>query len=143
MRETGTVVAIANGRARVEIDSRAPTCCSCCNQGASCKTLDVDAPSGLKTGDKVTLEVPGGPVVRNLLMLLVVPAALVVGGVALGYALIAAPPGEINMPAVLIGVALMFGWYIGAHLLDRKRPRSPQSAPRIIDISTNDSLPRP
>lgn len=143
MRETGTVIAIANSRARVEITSSRLTCCSCGNQGASCKTLDVDAPSSLKTGDRVTLEVPSGPVVRNVVVLLLIPACLLAGGVALGYALIPTQPGEINMGVLLIGIGLMAAWYIGVHLVERKRPRAPQSAPRIIGIITNDSLSRP
>jgi positive regulator of sigma E activity len=136
MRKTGTVIAMNKGRARVEIDSGAPTCCSCGNHGTSCNTLEAEAPSGLKTGDRVTLEVPSGPILRSIVMLLLIPACLLAGGVALGCVLIPAQPGEIKMGALLIGVVLMLAWYIAAHVIERHHPRAPQPAPSIIHFTT-------
>ena len=100
--------------------------------------IEVDAPPGLQSGDRVTVEIPGEPVLRNLILFVIMPAILLVGGVTGGYLLIRSEPDQINMGAILIGIGLMLAWYVAMHFVEKRSHPAPQSAPRIVDFSNGD-----
>jgi positive regulator of sigma E activity len=135
MREKGRVMAIKNGRARVEITSSRLSCCSggglCAEHGGNIASLEVDAPPGVKPGDWVTIDIPRRSSWMNALTLLIAPFLLLLGGVFLGYKLF---PGDdhVNVPAILLGVALMIAWQVCACLITRRACVA--DPPRIVGI---------
>jgi positive regulator of sigma E activity len=95
--------------------------------------MEAAAPPGLKAGDRVTIEIPERSTLAAALLLLFAPLVLLFGGTLLGYKLIPGQ-GEVNVPALLVGAALMVAWYVGVHFVDKKRARSSPNPPRIVEI---------
>jgi positive regulator of sigma E activity len=141
MLEKGRVLNIRNGRARVEI---IPTSLSACGRCALCSAtpagsviLDVAAVPDAKVGGIVTIEVPDVSPLRAVIVLLLVPLLLLIGGIMAGYLLGPQKEGAgINLTALLVGATLMAAWYLSVHFVEKRRPPEPQKFPRIVSAET-------
>ena len=154
IEETGLVLDVREGRAKVEVENRGGACCGgCvfCSDDGSGRTIEVDAVADLTPGDRVQVRVPVRSVLVSSLLLLIVPMLLLVGGTILAAALfpVEGPPGRINIPAVAAGFGLMALWYVGVRLVEgRSGPRG-MEPPRIVRIIGRetpegpDNAPRP
>lgn len=140
MQEIGYVRKISDdGMAVVHLNSPDPNCsggCVGCAAQVSKEGRDIELKTidGLGSGDYVKVDIPRRSPLWGTLMLFIIPMLMLVGGVALGYSLwpVAGGAGEVNVRALLIGVAAMVGWYVIIALIE-KYVLAPVPPPRIVE----------
>jgi len=139
MREQGVVREVKDGKAYVEIAlDKDPACASCsalrgcCRIGPGTTRIELDAPAGLRAGDRVLLEVPTPSPLRSALLLLLAPLLLFVAGMGFGHWLVTRGALGGDEGSAAIGIALMGAWYVGTWLHERRAARSPERCPRIV-----------
>jgi len=105
--------------------------------------MNLPAPEGLKTGDRVTVNIPMPGPGRSAALLLLVPVGLLVAAIIAGELLRGADvlPGGSGV-SVLAGFVLMALWYVGVSLYDRRLRRGLRNQPAIaIDDSDSGTQP--
>lgn len=147
-RERGRIIHIENGVARVAIAPEPTDACGkTCGCGQACRVargeFDAPAPPGASVGDDVTIEVPTPGVAGSAVLLLLIPAALFVGGaIAADTLRRRGAPGGGSGWAVLAGAMLMALWYGIMAIYDRHLRRSPEHRPRIVGRPGRPETPR-
>jgi len=139
IREKGIVFKLENGVACVAVlGGSKRTCGSCEACGGSCRMaveqFSVPAPEGLHVGDEVVIEVPTPGVAASTTLIMLIPAALFIGGAFAATLLQKGKllPGGEGM-TFLVGAALMALWLGGVAVYDRHLRRSPEHKPRIVE----------
>ena len=138
MRETGTVIAIDNGTATIEMAAAAHSGCgSCglCRAGADGKTMtiEVSVTEGLAVGDGVTIEIPGPDPGMSAVIVFLLPLVCFMAGLGVGAWLL---PGR-HALAVGIGLAAMAASLFCVAGYDRRLRRSPRHQPRIVEDNSS------
>ena len=137
MRVTGTVVAVANGRARVLVDAAgqdcAAGCCSCATAASCGRQVEAVASGPVEPGATVSVEIGGASAVVSALLLFLLPLLGLVGGVVLGQGGRAAG-SRVSGSSLALGFALFALLFAVACVVDRKvvQPRLPE--PRIVAV---------
>lgn len=138
MRGEGVVCSVAAGTARVALNAAGcARCGSCgvCREQRKAVEIDVDAPDGIRPGDRVAVDIPGPGMARSVMLLLVIPLVAFFAGAALGEWLRAR--GSITAGSwfsFLLALALMALAYLGAGLHDRRIRKAPETRARIIEV---------
>jgi len=127
-RETGTVIAVADGAADVRVQSGAAcaNCSACCHVDKDGVTIEGALNrAGAQVGDRVEVEIPEGADARAGVLVFVLPAAGLLLGYALGAAvatLLGATPdvGGAFGAVLAVAVALVVLRYRGRALPDER-----------------------
>lgn len=138
-RERGVVVQARGGIVRVAlVAERGATCGSCSACGGGCRLartfIEAPSPADLRPGDEVTVEIPGPGIAAAAALLLLVPGALFVAGIAAASALQerhVLPGGD--AVALIVALALAALWYAAMAAYDRRLRRSGRRQPRLVE----------
>ncbi len=124
MEEAGTVIAVSNGQATIAMEENAA--CGSCSQKSTChpgdgaqRTMTAQDPIGVKPGQVVTVDLPGGGVWLAMGLAYGVPLALLLVGAILGFRM--APEGADR--EVYSALSALAGLVAGFLLLARFRGR--------------------
>lgn len=132
MQETGTVVEVSGGRARIEF-SRTSACGSCkaCHSSEDGKTVFMEVNSGgkMEKGDRVSLVLESRAVMKAAAILYLIPLAGLIAGVAAAQGF-----GTTAALQLLAGVAGAFVGGLIVRIIDRKIGRRNEYVPRIVEI---------
>lgn len=131
MRETGIVIAISGGAMTVRMNAARPEMCSKCR---ACEVLGegkgsvlrVPTLPGIVEGEAVTVEFPETSPWIGIVLVLVLPTSLLVGGVILGSrwtAWVELLGGDADAAGMFLGVPLAVLALLAAHLVDRRYRR--------------------
>lgn len=133
MRETGQIVSIENGVAKVRFE-RSEACqkCRACDFGKKDMFLQVPAPEKAQAGDWLQVELEGHNVVLASAIAYGIPLVGLLAGIALGYWL--APDGQSDLYALLGGVVLMGLGFLWIALTEKKRKSKPSYMPRVVNL---------
>jgi len=138
VRETGTVVCVAAGRAGVRIrPQRSAAChgCTACQAGGGGRfLLWIDAAS-LAEGDEVTLLIPVPGPWRAMALVLALPLAALVAGIVIGSewsGLQRATGLDPGSAGIALGAAMGLATFAGAVIGDRRFAR--RHGPCVVDV---------
>ncbi|MCQ2458014.1 MAG: SoxR reducing system RseC family protein [Clostridia bacterium] len=131
MIQIGTVLRSGGGMTEVAFcsDSDCEKCGACAG-GKKKNTLWVRGEA--QPGDIVRVEIPDGTAVKASLLAYVMPLAALLGGMAIGLILM---PGK-EMPAALLGLALMGVAFAVLAVTEKKRKNAPEWNPVLKEILT-------
>ncbi len=144
MREVGKVKKVEGELAVVHLDSADPSCggcCGCAPQPTGGRDIEVEAIEGIEPGDAVRVDISRRSQIWGTMVLFVVPMALLIGGVVLGYMISpeAGADGKVNLRALGMGVGMMVGWYVLVAILERYF-LAPLPPPRIVEKVSAEEL---
>ena len=136
MIESGTVIELHNGHARVRVQPEGGEACKTC-AGNCCSgsrfELQLPAPDGAQVGDQVKIEVVLPNPAWSAFILFLMPLVLLMAGVGLWMRF--GPKPSNQGKGLLVGLGLMVLWYIGVAVYDRKLRKHPKHQPRVIEWS--------
>ncbi len=134
IEETGRVVEVQEGRARIE--TRRSAGCGQCSARGACASLGggrdatvwVEDPIGTHPGESVIIAVPEGTVVRASFLVYLVPVLALVAGAVLGQALSRRWGLSPDLGAAAVGIGAM----VLAFLLARHLGGTTAQGPKIV-----------
>ena len=129
MERTGEVKAVQGEW--LDIEFCRPADCEKCNACHGQKLLQIRIKGKAQVGDKAVVSMPEGVVTTASLIVYVIPLAALLGGMALGSALI--PLGN-SLDAVVGGVVGLAIAAAGIRLTEGLRRNSPQWHPQLIRV---------
>jgi len=135
MIRTGTVVEVADGRARIclEPPGEGPECRTCRGRCGSAGRVIVEAPAPetVGQGDVVRIEMELPSPAWSAFILFLAPLVLLMSGLGLWQWL--GPQPASQGTGLLVGGGLMVVWYVGVAVYDRALRRSPKHEARIVE----------
>lgn len=132
MRESGKVVKIENGKAKVEVDKKDE--CSKCgmclfSEGAKSTTFVCDNALGAKEGDEVVLEMAEKGKLSGAILVFLVPLTLIGISAILSLLVI-----KDQMWMLYLSLTSVVAWFFVLSLIDKKLKNKSGFIPIIIEV---------